>query len=107
MPHGLGSSQVNAIASTAGTSTNKEDIYFIYYAPHTTVGGNAGGRNFDGFVLKAYKNAALDQAFAVDGDGVPQETPIADLQWVAPNWCWVFDYHLSKKRRYLSAFFYV
>ena len=85
MPHGLGSSQVNAIASTAGTSTNKEDIYFIYYAPHTTVGGNAGGRNFDGFVLKAYKNAALDQAFAVDGDGVPQETPIADLQWVTPN----------------------
>jgi len=85
MPHGLGAAQENAQTGVAGSSTNKEDIYFIYYAPHTTVGGNAAGRNFDGFVLKAYKNAALDQAFAVDGDGVPGETAIADLQWVTPN----------------------
>ena len=85
MPHGLGSGQVNAITSAAGVSTNMEDIYFIYYAPHTTAGGKLGGRNFDGFVLKAYSNGDLDQAFDVNGTGVPQETEIADLQWVTPN----------------------
>ena len=81
MPHGLGLSQINAISSTAGTSTNKEDIYFIYYAPHTTEGGKAGGRNFDGFVLNAYSNAANDQTW----DGTGTEDPIADLQWTTPN----------------------
>ena len=85
MPHGLGAAQINAITSAIGQSTNLEDIYFIYYAPHTTAGGKLGGRNFDGFVLKAYSNAALDQAFGVDGDGVPQESPIVDMQWVTPN----------------------
>ena len=85
MPHGIGSGLINAYSSAAGTSTNMEDIYFIYYAPHTTEGGKLGGRNFDGFVLKAYSNTALDQTFAVDGDGVPTETPIADMQWETPN----------------------
>ena len=88
MPHGLGSSQINAVASTAGTSTSNEDIYFIWYAPHTTTQGKLKGRNFDGFILKAFKNKALDQVCGlISGviEGVTTETLIVDLDWTTPN----------------------
>ena len=88
MPHGLGVSQVNAISSAAGTSTSNEDIYFIWYAPHTTTQGKLKGRNFDGFILKAFKNKDLDQVCGlVSGaiEGVTTETLIVDLDWTTPN----------------------
>ena len=87
MPHGLGPSQINAIASEVGISTSNEDIYFIWYAPHTTTQGFAKGRNFDGFILKAFKNTALDQVCGLVSGAAPvlQETLIADLDWTTPN----------------------
>ena len=87
MPHGLGSGQMNALTSVAGSSTNMEDIYFIWYAPHTTAAGKLQGRNFDGFILKAFKNKALDQTCAIASGAAPTtaEDPIADLQWITPN----------------------
>ena len=87
MPHGLGAAQINAIKSTVGSSTNNEDIYFIWYAPHTTTQGFAKGRNFDGFILKAFKNKALDQACGLVSGAAPDGTNedlIADLDWTTP-----------------------
>ena len=80
MPHGLGSAQVNSITSAEGTSTNLEDIYFILYAPTTTTDGKAGGRNYDGFLLNAYSNKLMDQAWGTKDT----ETEITDMQWETP-----------------------
>ena len=74
MPHGIGAAQ-------GGTSTNNNDIYFIHYAPHTTAAGKALGRDFDGFVLKAYRNIGNDQTWG----GTDVEDPILDLQWKTPE----------------------
>jgi len=49
-----------------GTSTSKEDIYWIYYAPRTSTNGNARGRDLDGYVMSAWKNMTLNWDF----DGV-------------------------------------
>ena len=49
-----------------GSSTSKEDIYWIYYAPRTSSNGSSRGRDLDGYVMSAWKNMALDWDF----DGV-------------------------------------
>ena len=68
----------------AGGSTNKEDIYWIYYAPRTSSAGADKGRELDGYVMGAWVNSLLDHAFdgsinaagaLVDGG----DDPIADL----------------------------
>jgi len=85
MPHGLKSNRTYArdpdgagsvAAGDAGISNNNSDIYYIYYAPHTT--GN-GGFDFDGYVLNAYKDDG-------DGDweGTGTEEAITDMQWTSP-----------------------
>ena len=74
MPHGISVAQ-------GGSSTNNNDIYFIHYAPHTTEAGKALGRDFDGFVLKAYRNIGNDQTWG----GTDVEDPILDLQWKTPE----------------------
>ena len=55
-PHGLSSTY-------GGTSTDKEDVYWIYYMPITTKRGEANGYDFDGFVMFATQDA--------DEDGTP------------------------------------
>ena len=74
MPHGIGAAQ-------GGTSTNNNDIYFIHYAPHTTAAGEILGRDYDGFVLKAYRNVGNDQAWG----GTNTEELITDLDWKTPE----------------------
>ena len=91
-PHGI----LNSVAGVVvgGTSTNLEDIYWIYYAPHTTVGGNTGGRDFDGFYIAAFKddgdgtfdaaiaNAAAASSAVITANG---EEELTDLTWTTPN----------------------
>jgi len=81
MPHGIDALRTNAQTGDAGTSTNKTDIYFIFYAPHTTEASRDLGRNYDGFTLRAYRNTALDLTW----DGVGTEELITDLNWTTPN----------------------
>ena len=74
MPHGIGAAQ-------GGTSTNNNDIYFIHYAPHTTAAGEILGRDYDGFVLKAYRNVGNDQAWG----GTNTVELITELDWKTPE----------------------
>ena len=81
MPHGIDALRTNSQTGDAGTSTNKTDIYFIHYAPHTTAASKALGRNYDGFTLKAYRNADLDLTWG----GTNVEELITDLSWTTPE----------------------
>ena len=81
MPHGIDAARTNSQTGNAGSSTNKTDIYFIFYAPHTTAASKALGRNYDGFTLKAYRNADLDLTWG----GTGTEELIADLSWTTPE----------------------
>ena len=81
MPHGIDAARTNAQTGDAGTSTNKTDIYFIHYAPHTTAASKALGRNYDGFTLKAYKNTSNDLLWG----GTNVETEIPDMLWTTPE----------------------
>ena len=81
MPHGIDALRTNSQTGDAGTSTNKTDIYFIFYAPHTTAASKALGRNYDGFTLKAYRNADLDLTWG----GTNVEELITDLSWTTPE----------------------
>ena len=75
-----------------GTSTDMEDIYWIYYMPITTLRGEANGYDFDGFVMVATQDADLDQTpdatitiaedgtFTVTGNG---EEVISDIQYIS------------------------
>tara|TARA_B100000686_G_C16766854_1_gene962431 strand:- start:677 stop:1354 length:678 start_codon:yes stop_codon:yes gene_type:complete len=83
-PHGLQ-------AGYGGTTTDKEDIYFIYYMPVTTLKGEANGYDFDGYMMFATQDADLDGtpdaqgAIAEDGTlsiTANGETVIADLTFV-------------------------
>ena len=74
MPHGISVAQ-------GGSSTNNNDIYFIHYAPHTTAAGEILGRDYDGFVLKAYRNVGNDQEWG----GTNTEQLITDLDWKTPE----------------------
>lgn len=51
------------------------------YAPHTTVGGKAVGRNYDGFTLQAFKDVGTLGTW----DGIATEERIVDLNWTTPN----------------------
>ncbi len=65
-PHGRPSGNVTWTAGGAveltpagGTaSDNKEDVYWIVYAPRTSTRGGNVGRENDGFVMAAWKNGA-------------------------------------------------
>ena len=56
-----------------GSSVNKEDLYFIWYAPRTSSSGKLKGRELDGFVMGAWKNMNL----AVDFDGTLSNLGVA------------------------------
>tara|TARA_Y100001960_G_scaffold53796_1_gene54995 strand:- start:1140 stop:1823 length:684 start_codon:yes stop_codon:yes gene_type:complete len=64
-PHGRPSGAATWTGAAGGTqvtpaggdaSNNKEDIYWIYYAPRTSARGVSTGRTLDGFVMAAWKN---------------------------------------------------
>ena len=61
-PHGRPSGDITWASGTqitpaGGTeSDSKEDIYWIQYAPRTSVRGALVGRQLDGFVMAAWKN---------------------------------------------------
>ena len=64
-PHGRPSGDItwtgygDQISPAGGTaSTNKEDVYWIQYAPRTSARGALVGRQLDGFVMAAWKNGA-------------------------------------------------
>jgi prepilin-type N-terminal cleavage/methylation domain-containing protein len=64
-PHGRPSGDItwtgygDQISPAGGTaSTNKEDVYWIQYAPRTSARGALVGRQNDGFVMAAWKNGA-------------------------------------------------
>ena len=71
-----------------GSATSTEDIYWIIYAPITTTGGNTGGRDKDGYILAAFKDAGvlLDfEATITNGSVVAgDESEITDIQWITP-----------------------
>ena len=71
-------------AADGGNTPNKEDIYWIYYAPRTSPNGNDRGRDLDGYVMGAWKNMALDFDFdgVIDSDGTITDAgddPLTDL----------------------------
>ena len=70
-----------------GSATSKEDIYWIIYAPITTTAGKTGGRDKDGYVLAAFKDAGVMLDFeATIADGVVTsnaETAISDITWIS------------------------
>ena len=96
-PHGiLNQVDVDGVGDigTGGTSTDKADVYWIYYAPATTATGNADGIDFDGFFMTAFRDAnnngdvdariahtaaAADVAITLNGD-----EEITDLHWLTP-----------------------
>ena len=66
-PHGRPSSAITwtqagatgQLTPAGGTaSDNKEDVYWIMYAPRTSTRGGNVGRELDGFVMSAWKNGA-------------------------------------------------
>ena len=86
-PHGITST-----GAWGGSSTDKEDIYWIYYMPCTTLRGEANGYDYDGFVMVATQDADLDQTpdatitiaedgtFTVTANG---EEVITDIQYIS------------------------
>ena len=91
-PHGRPAGNVNFgsdLAAGGASATSVEDIYWIYYAPRTSVSGKIKGRTFDGFVMSAYKgnldwtfDASTNAAGAVTGNN---ETVIPDLTYLLGN----------------------
>ena len=91
-PHGRPNGNVNFgsdMAASGASATSVEDIYWIYYAPRTSVSGAIRGRTFDGFVMSAYKgnldwqfDASTNAAGAVTGNN---ETVIPDLTYLLGN----------------------
>ena len=71
-----------------GSATSTEDIYWIVYAPITTTAGKTGGRDKDGYVLAAFKDAGvlLDFEATIGNASVTAnaETEISDIQWITP-----------------------
>ena len=71
-----------------GTSVNKEDIYWIYYAPRTSVQGKAKGRELDSYVMSAWKNDGYDFDFdglmtAAGGVTDGGDDPLTDLTYLS------------------------
>jgi prepilin-type N-terminal cleavage/methylation domain-containing protein len=71
-----------------GTSVNKEDIYWIYYAPRTSLQGKAKGRELDSYVMSAWKNDDLDFDFdglmtAAGGVTDGGDDPLTDLTYLS------------------------
>ena len=96
-PHGRPSSAITwtqagatgQLTPAGGTaSDNKEDVYWIMYAPRTSTRGGNVGRELDGFVMSAWKNGAdtdwtfggsIDNAGACVAGG---ETCLDDLTFI-------------------------
>ena len=67
-PHGIPQATINGTDITAvGTAGNlsQEDVYYIVYAPVTTLDGSDGGVQFDGFTLSLWHDD--NQNFAYNG----------------------------------------
>ena len=67
-----------------GSSVNKEDIYWIYYAPRTSAEAAAKGRELDSYVMSAWKNDGYDFDFdglmtAAGGVTDGGDDPLTDL----------------------------
>lgn len=77
-PHGIPAAVGNGGASVdidppgSATNTSQEDVYYIVYAPITTLDGTDGGVQFDGFTLSLWhddnQNHAYNGAIS-NGDG--------------------------------------
>ena len=80
----------NNAAPGASTSTSTEDIYWISYAPRTSIRGAAVGRINDGFVMAAWKSEGTEDwvfggSIDSDGacvDGASTEKCIDDLTYI-------------------------
>ena len=74
-----------------GNSANKEDIYWILYAPRTSSGGKLKGRELDGYAMGAWVSSDLDHVFdgimGSDGEATgTADDPISDLSYMyEPN----------------------
>jgi len=71
-----------------GTSVNKEDIYWIYYAPRTSAEAVDKGRELDSYVMSAWKNDDLDFDFdgaMTDAGGATDagDDPLTDLTYMS------------------------
>ena len=79
-----------------GTATSLEDIYWIYYAPRTSIVGKAAGRELDSYVMSCWKSVikadgswdyVFDGVHAADGTatdaGVAGDDPIPDLTYLS------------------------
>ena len=71
LPHGIPAAVGNGGASVdidppgSATNTSQEDVYYIVYAPITTLDGTDGGVQFDGFTLSLWHDD--NQNFAYNG----------------------------------------
>jgi len=75
---------VALLDGATGASVNKEDIYWIYYAPRTSIEGAAKGRELDSYVMSAWKNDGYDFDFdglmtAAGGVTDGGDDPLTDL----------------------------
>jgi prepilin-type N-terminal cleavage/methylation domain-containing protein len=86
-PHGI-----HTTGPWSGSSTDEEDVYWIYYMPITTLSGTAGGYDFDGFMMFATQDADMDQVpdatITIAGDGTMaitanDEDIITDIQYIS------------------------
>ena len=81
-PHGIPQATINGTDITAvGTAGNlsQEDVYYIVYAPITTLDGTDGGVQFDGFTLSLWhddnQNHAYNGAIS-SGDGTAAQAAV-------------------------------
>ena len=81
-PHGIPQATINGTDITAvGTAGNlsQEDVYYIVYAPITTLDGTDGGVEFDGFTLSLWhddnQNFAYNGAIS-SGDGTAAQAAV-------------------------------
>tara|TARA_X000001036_G_scaffold258503_1_gene240350 strand:- start:391 stop:1080 length:690 start_codon:yes stop_codon:yes gene_type:complete len=98
-PHGRPSGAATWTGAAGGTqvtpeggdaSANKEDLYWIYYAPRTSARGVSVGRTEDGFVMAAWKSNGTDDwefSGSIDANGAcvagaSDEECLADLTFI-------------------------
>ena len=75
----------------AGASTSKEDIYWIYYAPRTSVAGKAAGRQTDSFVMAAWTDVQEGDNWTFGGSIAANGTPAAGTDVVIADLTYMRD----------------
>ncbi|SVD02408.1 uncharacterized protein METZ01_LOCUS355262 [marine metagenome] len=75
----------------AGASTSKEDIYWIYYAPRTSVAGAAAGRQTDSFVMAAWVDVQEGDNWTFGGSIAANGTPAAGTDVVIDDLSYMRD----------------